>query len=82
MLFSGTVLAIPERQLQPSGNLKTFPGGGHPGRVPVFITIDDPDFDKDDYPDGLYGRASGLVYSEHLHHVAIMRVFCCAWQVG
>lgn len=74
-VFSGevdTVLAIlAEGQLQPSGNLQTDPAG--PGRVPVRVRITDPAFDKyrQHLPGGAYGQMA--VYSDHFHHVAIMR---------
>jgi hypothetical protein len=64
---------IAEGQVQPSGNLVGFTGSPPPGRVPVQIEIDDPDFEK--YralvPGGAYGQAA--LYSEHFHHVAVMR---------
>ncbi|WP_044870457.1 biotin/lipoyl-binding protein [Pseudomonas sp. LFM046] len=64
---------IGEGQVQPSGNLTSFSGSPPPGRVPVIIEITDPDFAN--YaalmPGGAYGQAA--LYSEHFHHVAIMR---------
>jgi multidrug resistance efflux pump len=76
-VFSGKVKTvvgvIAEGQVQPSGNLVGFTGSPPPGRVPVQIEIDDPDFEK--YralvPGGAYGQAA--LYSEHFHHVAVMR---------
>lgn len=74
-VFSGeveTVLPIlAEGQLQPTGNLMTDNAG--PGRVPVRVRITDPDFDKyrAQLPGGAYGQIA--LYSEHAHHVAIMR---------
>lgn len=76
-VFSGKVKTvvgvIAEGQVQPSGNLVGFTGSPPPGRVPVLIEIDDPDFEK--YralvPGGAYGQAA--LYSQHFHHVAVMR---------
>ncbi|MDG9925349.1 MULTISPECIES: HlyD family secretion protein [unclassified Pseudomonas] len=76
-VFSGKVKTvvgvIAEGQVQPSGNLVGFTGSPPPGRVPVRIEIDDPDFEQ--YralvPGGAYGQAA--LYSQHFHHVAVMR---------
>ncbi|WP_271408509.1 HlyD family secretion protein [Pseudomonas sp. Q1-7] len=76
-VFKGTVKqvigVIGEGQVQPSGNLLSFSGSPPPGRVPVIIEITDPDYER--YaalmPGGAYGQAA--LYSEHFHHVAIMR---------
>ncbi|WP_252273375.1 HlyD family secretion protein [Pseudomonas subflava] len=64
---------IAEGQVQPSGNLIGFTGSPPPGRVPVVLEVIDPDFDqyRDLMPGGAYGQAA--LYSEHFHHVAIMR---------
>ena len=47
--------------------------GGAPGRIPVILKITDPRFaDLAKYvPGGSYGQSA--IYSEHFHHVAIMR---------
>ncbi|WP_373389512.1 HlyD family secretion protein [Pseudomonas alcaligenes] len=64
---------IAEGQVQPSGNLVGFTGSPPPGRVPVVLEVTDPDFAayRDLMPGGAYGQAA--LYSEHFHHVAIMR---------
>ncbi|OWJ95153.1 efflux transporter periplasmic adaptor subunit [Pseudomonas sp. A46] len=76
-VFTGRVRqvisVIGEGQVQPSGTLLSFTGSPPPGRVPVSIEITDPDYAQ--YaalmPGGSYGQAA--LYSEHFHHVAIMR---------
>ncbi|MDX2419379.1 MAG: efflux RND transporter periplasmic adaptor subunit [Xanthomonadales bacterium] len=76
-VFSGKVkyvlLAISEGQLQPSGDLISPLKAPHPGRIPVWIEITDPEFEefRARVPGGAYAQAA--IYSEHLHHVAIMR---------
>lgn len=64
---------IAEGQVQPSGNLIGFTGSPPAGRVPVVLEVTDPDFAqyRDLMPGGAYGQAA--LYSEHFHHVAIMR---------
>jgi multidrug resistance efflux pump len=64
---------IGEGQVQPSGTLISYTGSPPPGRVPVLIKITDPDFAQyaNIMPGGSYGQAA--LYSEHFHHVAIMR---------
>ena len=64
---------IAEGQVQPGGNLIGFTGSPPPGRVPVVLEVTDPEFAqyRDLMPGGAYGQAA--LYSEHLHHVAIMR---------
>jgi multidrug resistance efflux pump len=64
---------IAEGQVQPTGNLLGFTGSPPAGRVPVELKITDPRFDqyRDIMPGGSYGQAA--LYSEHFHHVAIMR---------
>lgn len=74
-VFRGEVeIVVPilaEGQLQPSGTLAidTAP----PGRIPVAVRITDPAFDKyrEHLPGGAYGQMA--LYSDHFHHVAIMR---------
>lgn len=78
MVFKGKIHhfqpAISEGQVKPTADLVSsrqamLPG---PGRVPVFILITDPAFAEYRHlPGGLYGQTA--VYSEHFHHVAIMR---------
>ncbi|MDX5370995.1 MAG: HlyD family secretion protein [Pseudomonadaceae bacterium] len=64
---------IAEGQVQPSGNLIGFTGSPPPGRVPVVLEVTDPEFEqyRGLMPGGTYGQAA--LYSEHFHHVAIMR---------
>ncbi|BAN49813.1 HlyD family secretion protein [Metapseudomonas resinovorans] len=76
-VFAGKVKqvigVIGEGQVQPSGTLLSFSGSPPAGRVPVVIEITDPEYAK--YaalmPGGSYGQAA--LYSEHFHHVAVMR---------
>ena len=76
-VFSGEVGAVlpalKEGQIQPSGNLINAMTSPFPGRIMVRIKITDPEFDayRDIVPGGAYAQAA--VYSEHAHHVAIMR---------
>ncbi|EAR21724.1 HlyD family secretion protein [Nitrococcus mobilis] len=62
---------LAEGQLQPSGTLAT--DAADPGRIPVHIRITDPSFDqyRHQLPAGAYGQMA--LYSDHVHHVAIMR---------
>lgn len=76
-VFSGKVSSvfkvIGEGQVRPSGDMVSYSNSPPPGRVPVVIEITDPNFDQ--YralmPGGAYAQAA--VYSEHLHHLAVMR---------
>ncbi|MBB2496622.1 HlyD family secretion protein [Aquipseudomonas ullengensis] len=76
-VFSGKVKqvigVIGEGQVQPSGTLISYTGSPPAGRVPVLIEITDPEFVQYSklMPGGAYGQAA--LYSEHFHHVAIMR---------
>ena len=76
-VFSGKVTsvlpALAEGQVQASGNLISPMAAPFPGRIAVRIEITDPDFEpfRDKVPGGAYAQAA--VYSEHMHHVAIMR---------
>jgi multidrug resistance efflux pump len=63
--------AIGEGQLQPSGNFLRFAQQTNPGRVVVMLRITDPAFKEYRLPSGLFGQAA--VYTEHFHHVRIMR---------
>ncbi|MGD2173458.1 MAG: HlyD family secretion protein [Gammaproteobacteria bacterium] len=65
--------ALAEGQVQASGNLINPALAPRPGRVPVVISITDPRFEAyaAQLPGGSYAQAA--VYSDHLHHVAIMR---------
>jgi len=70
----GAVLpALREGQIQPSGTLINPMAAPFPGRIAVRIEITDPEFEafRDKVPGGAYAQAA--VYSEHFHHVAIMR---------
>ncbi len=76
-VFAGTIeLVLPalaEGQVQPSGNLVSPQMAPRPGRVPVLIKITDPEYVNysAQIPGGAFAQAA--VYSEHFHHVAIMR---------
>jgi len=76
-VFSGEIeLVLPalaEGQVQASGNLINPSAAPRPGRIPVYIKITDPRFEaySAKVPGGSYAQAA--VYSEHFHHVAIMR---------
>jgi len=76
-VFSGKVIAmqpaLAEGQVQATGNLISPVSAPYPGRIGVRIDITDPEFEqfRDRVPGGAYGQAA--IYSEHFHHVAIMR---------
>lgn len=76
-VFSGEVEVVlrglAEGQVQASGNLVSPMAAPFPGRIAVRIKITDPEFEqfRDKVPGGAYAQAA--VYSEHFHHVAIMR---------
>ena len=76
-VFSGKVNSVlpglAEGQVQPSGNLINPAMAPFPGRIAVRIDITDPEFDayRDKVPGGAYAQAA--IYTEHVHHVAIMR---------
>jgi len=76
-VFSGTVKSVlpvmAEGQLQASGTLISPMAAPHPGRIAVMIDITDPEFEafRDLVPGGAYAQAA--IYTEHFHHVAIMR---------
>ena len=70
----GMVLpALAEGQVQPTGNLINPYTTPRPGRIPVFIKITDPRYEAyaSQVPGGSYAQVA--IYSEHFHHVAIMR---------
>ena len=76
-VFSGEVQvvvpALAEGQVQASGNL-VHPGmAPRPGRIAVLIRITDPRYKTyaAQIPGGSYAQAA--IYSQHFHHVAIMR---------
>ena len=70
---AGVLPALKEGQLQASGTLINPLAAPYPGRIAVRIKITDPAFEefRDKVPGGAYAQAA--VYSEHFHHVAIMR---------
>jgi len=76
-VFTGEVQlvlpALAEGQVQASGNLINPAMAPRPGRVPVLINITDPRYGTyaSQVPGGSYAQAA--IYSEHFHHVAIMR---------
>jgi len=76
-VFSGEVQmvmpAMSEGQVQASGNLINPGTAPRPGRIPVLINITDPRYEvyAAMVPGGSYAQAA--IYSEHFHHVAIMR---------
>ena len=76
-VFGGEVAqvmpALAEGQVQATGNLINPASAPRPGRVPVVISITDPRYAEyaDRLPGGSYAQAA--IYSDHLHHVAIMR---------
>ncbi len=73
-VFKGEVTQVMpnlgEGQLQTSGNLVGTEAFARIGRVPVIIEVTD-DMTEFDLPTG--SRAMVAVYSDHWHHVAIMR---------
>lgn len=74
-VFAGEVVelfpVLPEAELQPGGTLFRDTAGA--GTVPVRIRITDPAFEeyRDKVPGGAYAQAA--LYSEHFHHVAVLR---------
>lgn len=76
-VFTGVVQVVQpalfEGQVQASGNLINPYASVRPGRVGVLIEITDPRFEayENIVPGGAYAQAA--IYSEHFHHVAIMR---------
>jgi multidrug resistance efflux pump len=76
-VFTGEVQlvlpALAEGQVQASGNLINPAMAPRPGRIPVLINITDPRYAEyaSLIPGGSYAQAA--IYSEHFHHVAIMR---------
>ena len=76
-VFTGKVQvvmpALAEGQVQATGNLITPQMPPRPGRIPVVIDITDPRFEAyaNKMPGGSYAQVA--VYSEHFHHLAVMR---------
>lgn len=64
---------IGEGELQATGSLVSFTGSPPPGRVPVVLDITDERYEayREQIPGGAFGQAA--IYTEHLHHVAVMR---------
>ena len=76
-VFAGKVRSIlpamSAGQIQASGDLINPARTPYPGRVAVLIDITDPAFEefRDRVPGGAFAQAA--IYTEHFHHVAIMR---------
>jgi multidrug resistance efflux pump len=76
-VFTGKVskvmLLLAEGQIQASGNLISANQARYPGRVPVIIDITDERFAEyaSQIPGGAFAQTA--IYTEHFHHVAIMR---------
>lgn len=76
-VFSGEIEGIlpvlAEGQVQASGEMMSYTRSPRPGRIPVLINITDPDYEQyaDKVPGGAYAQTA--IYTEHFHHVAIMR---------
>ena len=76
-VFSGEIekvlLLLSEGQIQASGEMINYTRAPRPGRIPVLIRITDPEYAKyaDKIPGGAFAQTA--IYSEHFHHVAIMR---------
>ena len=76
-VFSGEIekvlLLLSEGQVQASGEMINYTRAPRPGRIPVLIRITDPEYAKyaDKIPGGAFAQTA--IYSEHFHHVAIMR---------
>ncbi len=77
-VFSAEVIEVlpvlAEGEMQAHGNLMTINYlGSIPGRIPVKLKITDSRFAEyaEFVPGGSYGQSA--IYSDHLHHVAIMR---------
>jgi len=77
-VFSAEVVQVlsvlAEGEVQANGSMMSLHSrGGVPGRIPVQIKITDPRFADlaQHVPGGSYGQSA--IYSEHFHHVAIMR---------
>ncbi len=76
-VFTGKVakvmLVLAEGQIQASGNLISANQSKYPGRVPVIIDITDERFGEyaSQIPGGAFAQTA--IYTEHFHHVAIMR---------
>ena len=64
---------LQEGQVQASGDLINYTRSPRPGRIPVLIKITDPEYQQyiGKIPGGAYAQTA--IYSEHFHHVAIMR---------
>jgi len=76
-VFTGEVQmvmpALAEGQVQATGNLISAQMSPRAGRIPVLINITDPRYEAyaSKVPGGSYAQVA--IYSEHFHHVAIMR---------
>jgi multidrug resistance efflux pump len=74
-VFSGKVRGvlpvIAEGQVLPTATLIEYKAQTASGRIPVIIDMDKSEFGEYDLPHGLFGQSA--VYSEHAHHLAVMR---------
>ncbi len=76
-VFSAEVVQVlpvlAEGEVHANGDMIRLNQGGLPGRIPVQMKITDPRFADlaKHVPGGSYGQSA--IYSEHFHHVAIMR---------
>jgi multidrug resistance efflux pump len=66
-----TLPALAEGEIQPDGKMLRAKDVGKRGLVPVIVRLNDEDFDDYILPDGVFAEVS--VYSDKMHHVAIMR---------
>lgn len=77
VIFSGNVKFVfpdlVEGQVIPSGTLISANPYEKPGRIPVIIEINDPNFNDyaDSLPGGAYGQSA--IYTDHFSHFAIIR---------
>ena len=75
VIFPGEVIevmpVIAEGQLKPGADFLRYDQQKNPGRVAVSIKVTDPSLDQYQLPGGLFGQAA--IYTEHFHHVGIMR---------
>ena len=69
----GSIPVMAEGELQAMGDLYDMYSHIKPGRIPVMINITDPEYSAyaDSVPGGAYAQTA--VYSEHFHHVAVIR---------
>ncbi|WP_370977795.1 HlyD family secretion protein [Agaribacterium sp. ZY112] len=76
-VFSAKVKAVlpvmAQGELQAGGHLLSSERETHPGRVPVILEIDDPEFIAlyDQVPGGSFGQSA--IYSDHFEHLSVIR---------